>query len=261
MNTNLGEIKRKIEEFGSGPGCTGHVIEENGFKISGLVSKDENFLGVNIGETESSWDNHNIKYTIVLSRDGEVIACDRRKMTVSQLRSCGSLGVFYNPSHKNNLVENYNLILEIEVYIESKTQFQQTQSSVITSLNDPLVVNAPLLAYYFSAHWCPPCRGFTPKLTEFYNTVNADGKRIEIVFCSWDNDEDSFKEYFSEMPWLALNLGNEKINEIANANSVESIPKLLLVKKGQVVNTEARNEVAACSNSSDYLALINQWSV
>ena len=22
---------------------------------------------------------------------------------------------------------------------------------------------------YFSAHWCPPCRGFTPVLTEFFN--------------------------------------------------------------------------------------------
>jgi nucleoredoxin len=25
-----------------------------------------------------------------------------------------------------------------------------------------------LVAFYFSAHWCPPCRGFTPVLKKFY---------------------------------------------------------------------------------------------
>ena len=26
---------------------------------------------------------------------------------------------------------------------------------------------------YFSAHWCPPCRGFTPKLVESYEKMTA----------------------------------------------------------------------------------------
>ena len=25
-----------------------------------------------------------------------------------------------------------------------------------------------VVAFYFSAHWCPPCRGFTPVLKKFY---------------------------------------------------------------------------------------------
>ena len=57
---------------------------------------------------------------------------------------------------------------------------------------------------YFSAHWCPPCRGFTPQLVEFYKKFNKDKKRFEIVFVSNDKDEESWKEYFSEMPWLAI---------------------------------------------------------
>jgi len=63
-----------------------------------------------------------------------------------------------------------------------------------------------VVGLYFSAHWCPPCRGFTPKLIEFYNNFKQTekGENLEIVFISSDRDESSFVEYFDEMPWLAL---------------------------------------------------------
>jgi len=56
---------------------------------------------------------------------------------------------------------------------------------------------------YFSAHWCPPCRGFTPKLAEFYKKRHNE-KNFEIVFVSSDKNEDEFQTYRKEMPWLAL---------------------------------------------------------
>eukprot|EP00976_Prorocentrum_cordatum_P100634 1192309-Prorocentrum_minimum.AAC.2 len=61
-----------------------------------------------------------------------------------------------------------------------------------------------VVGLYFSAHWCPPCRAFTPKLAEVYNGLVASGKSFEIVFVSSDKDEEQFNEYYDEMPWLAL---------------------------------------------------------
>ena len=68
-----------------------------------------------------------------------------------------------------------------------------------------------VLGLYFSAHWCPPCRGFTPKLAEFYNNFRAsNGDKLEIVFVSSDRSEKDFKDYFKEMPWLALSFAERE---------------------------------------------------
>ena len=64
---------------------------------------------------------------------------------------------------------------------------------------------------YFSAHWCPPCRGFTPELATFYNTATGQGDKFEIIFVSCDRDEPSFKDYFGSMPWAALKFEHSDI--------------------------------------------------
>ena len=63
-----------------------------------------------------------------------------------------------------------------------------------------------VLGLYFSGHWCPPCREFTPKLTEWYIKLTGAAlkDKLEIVFVSSDRDEDTFDEYFDSMPWLCL---------------------------------------------------------
>ena len=34
---------------------------------------------------------------------------------------------------------------------------------------DSVLADKKIIAFYFSAHWCPPCRLFTPVLAEFYS--------------------------------------------------------------------------------------------
>jgi thiol-disulfide isomerase/thioredoxin len=55
-----------------------------------------------------------------------------------------------------------------------------------------------ILMFYFSAHWCPPCRSFTPLLSKFYKR-HAASKDFEIIFVSNDKDEAEFNAYFASM--------------------------------------------------------------
>jgi len=100
-----------------------------------------------------------------------------------------------------------------------------------------------VIGFYFSAHWCGPCKAFTPELAKSYNALRAGGKKFEIVFCTSDKDDGSFKNYFATMPWKALPY-KEKDGVVADLNarySVEGIPTLVLVdKKGSKISDNGR---------------------
>ncbi|GET90401.1 tryparedoxin, putative [Leishmania tarentolae] len=101
------------------------------------------------------------------------------------------------------------------------------------------------LFFYFSASWCPPCRGFTPQLIDFYK-AHAKAKNFEVVLISWDEEAKDFKDYYEKMPWLALPFEDRKGMEFLNSGfRVESIPTLIGVDAdtGKIITTQARNMV------------------
>jgi len=103
--------------------------------------------------------------------------------------------------------------------------------------------NGKPIGLYFSAHWCPPCRGFTPKLAEYYKDGLKD--KMEIIFVSSDRDQQSFDEYSKEMPWLALPY--EKRDEkasLSQAFGVSGIPSFVVINPdGTTITTDGRSKV------------------
>jgi len=97
---------------------------------------------------------------------------------------------------------------------------------------------------YMSAHWCPPCRGFTPKLADFYRK-HKDAKGFEVVFVSSDRSEGDFADYFKEMPWLALPYADRATKEsLSKLFKVQGIPFLVLLDpSGKVVTANGRQKV------------------
>lgn len=108
-----------------------------------------------------------------------------------------------------------------------------------------------VVGLYFSAHWCPPCRGFTPKLAEWYNNFKANNEnkdKLEIVFVSSDRDPKSFDEYYAEMPWLALPYDKrDEKNTLSKKFGVKGIPSFVFVEAdtGAVITKGGRDVVTS----------------
>ena len=125
------------------------------------------------------------------------------------------------------------------------------------------------VALYFSAHWCPPCRGFTPKLAEAYMGLVAAGKSFEIVFVSSDREVSAFDEYFAEQPWLALPYGERKLKAaLSKRYKVSGIPALIILdgETGELITKDGRRALtddvkqairwsAAIENAGQFTAL------
>ena len=101
-----------------------------------------------------------------------------------------------------------------------------------------------LVALYFSASWCPPCRQFTPLLAKFYAEVKAAKKKFEVVFVSADHDEPSFDAYLKghHGPWLAIPYNATSRTNTSNYFKVEGIPRLIIfAPDGRIVEGNARS--------------------
>merc|ERR1712232_261337 len=147
----------------------------------------------------------------------------------------------------------YNIFLNLTQQIMDALPVLLDKSGNETKIGDDIQV----VCFYYSAHWCPPCRGFTPVLAEWYKEAKAAGKAVEVVFLSSDRDEPSFKDYWNSMPWLAAKFGDAQIQNWKQKHSVTGIPKLVVMnaKTMAVINDNGRGDV-----SNGGVACFDQWA-
>lgn len=107
------------------------------------------------------------------------------------------------------------------------------------------------IGLYFSAHWCPPCRKFTPQLVAFRDAVAKDN--FEIVFVSFDKDKEAMDGYMKEtkMGWLAIPYDAAQRKAVAKEFGVNSIPTLIILDKdGKKITDKGRGDVTTKGNEA-----------
>lgn len=112
---------------------------------------------------------------------------------------------------------------------------------------------APFLGLYFSAHWCGPCKVFTPLLAQFYERNRA---QLEVAFVSFDRTPAQFEEYSATMPWHKIPFEQrDAVEEIAEALKVGGIPCLVVLhpESKRVISYNARGDVQQYLDNGSHL--------
>jgi nucleoredoxin len=121
-----------------------------------------------------------------------------------------------------------------------------SQNGALRPYPDAEFEKKKLIGLYFSAHWCGPCRQFTPNLVGYYNKNAAAHPEFEIVFVSNDKTAAAMEGYMREgqMPWPALAFDKIPGSAALTKYAGSSIPCLVVVDEtGKVVSdTYAGNE-------------------
>lgn len=114
---------------------------------------------------------------------------------------------------------------------ELKGSLVKVEGKSLKKFDDTSLSESKYIVLYFSAHWCPPCRTFTPKLVEFYNQYKPNNPEMEFIFVSRDRSDDAMKDYMIEasMPWPAIKLSQVERKKTVNSYAGNGIPCLVVL--------------------------------
>ena len=137
-------------------------------------------------------------------------------------------------------------------------------SQQLTQVEFPSPEKAVLV--YFSAHWCGPCRQFTPMLKVFYEFARSSGAALEIIFVSSDRTQPDMINYYKQShgDWLAVIYGSTQRNFLSTHFNVKGIPALFLLNRGTLhaVEEDVRSviqQVAIMRNVSRVKEIVEGW--
>lgn len=72
-------------------------------------------------------------------------------------------------------------VLASEVAFDWKTRFPSDLIDASGKKVDATTLNGKVVGFYFSAHWCGPCRLFTPELVKFANSIKTNSPSSLLV--------------------------------------------------------------------------------
>ena len=163
--------------------------------------------------------------------------------------NCAGLQRLFASVTKQTLLANHHLLTTTN---NRRINSNNSRSSPVTVPVADTLGGKEFILLYASAHWCGPCRQYTPKLVTWYRQQVAcaaaasdkNESMVEIVFLSADHDEASFQSYYSSMPWTAIDYDDATREQLMSYIRVTGIPRLAVLdgRTGTIVEDNAVNK-------------------
>jgi nucleoredoxin len=85
-----------------------------------------------------------------------------------------------------------------------------------------------------------------PQLRRFYEEVNLEEKRIEVIYVGLDRVKKDYEAFVRTMPWLGIPFADERAPALKEFYDIRAVPKLLLLdSRGEEVRNNCREDVYA----------------
>ncbi|CAF4979382.1 unnamed protein product [Rotaria sp. Silwood1] len=191
---------------------------------------------------EYTWEDANCTECFMKPIVGSRYGCPNPECSYDLCETC-----LFSDKHEHPLVEylipNRKYSLETLLsHIPYLLDHKKTEEKIETKTM--LKKDIKSIGFYFSAHWCTPCRTFTRELIEIYKTAEKNSHPFHIIFISCDRDQESFNNYRSEMPWSAAPMNSGSVLMRYFQFSVKGIPSLIVVSSdGTILSRHGRDHV------------------
>lgn len=114
-------------------------------------------------------------------------------------------------------------------------------------------LNGKIIAIYFSASWCPPCRAFSPLLVDLADRLQAEGKPFALVLVGRDQTKQKALDYMKshKMTGYLVPPEADANKSLCTLYRVSGIPYLVIVDSdGNTIDPSARATVQSSPDTA-----------
>ncbi|OQR82229.1 hypothetical protein THRCLA_11034, partial [Thraustotheca clavata] len=87
-----------------------------------------------------------------------------------------------------------------------------------------------IIGLYFSAHWCGPCRDFTPILSTLYEDLSEEHSDFEVILISSDRSQEEFDSYHNKMNFPAIPwINTDRHAQLRDKFNIRYLPQLIII--------------------------------